>query len=90
MIYNLIQCYTLYMTVESDTKKPQDEADQGEELGNPFPVRLKKGTQKVLLDVKKKSHLDKSELIRRCVEWALPKFLSGEIPIVEVTGKLPL
>jgi hypothetical protein len=48
---------------------------------SPTPVRFSKDEEKQLRKLKEKTGLNLSELIRRAVRFATPKFMSGEINV---------
>jgi len=55
-------------------------------LPNPQPTRFDRQETKFIKDLKKAAlkssgrKLSNSEIVRRCVRFAAPKFLSGEVP----------
>lgn len=55
-----------------------------EHYSDPYPVKLDKPTEKVVLRLKKKSGFTNSEILRRAVRYAAPKFLSGEVNIADI------
>lgn len=48
---------------------------------SPVPVRLEKDEKKVIKVLAKQSGLSVSEVLRRAVRYAAPRFLSGEAPL---------
>lgn len=57
---------------------------KSKEFSDPIPVKLDTATRKVVAQVKKKTSFTNSEILRRAVRYAVPKFLSGEVNIAEV------
>ncbi len=55
--------------------------------GEPFPVRLYEPESGDVVTLKNRHGLPKSEVIRRCLFFALPKFLSGEADISRVVAQ---
>lgn len=54
--------------------------------GNPIPVRFEGDQEKQINELARKTGLSKGEIVRRACAGMLPKFLSGETPIVEVVA----
>ena len=55
------------------------------DCSNPIPTRFDREEKKVIKDLKKAAKasgrkLSHSEIVRRCVRFAAPKFLTGEVP----------
>lgn len=50
--------------------------------GSAIPTRFNPAEEQFLSDLKEQTKLPKSELIRRAVRFAGPKFLSGEVNIL--------
>jgi hypothetical protein len=53
-------------------------------LGDPIPVRLRGDDERRLDELKGKTNLSRSDLLRRAAQYALPLFLSGEVSVVSV------
>lgn len=53
-------------------------------LSDPYPVKLDHSTDSVVKKLKTKTGLSHSEILRRAVRYAAPKFLSGEVNVAEV------
>jgi hypothetical protein len=51
----------------------------------PYPVKLDSGSLEISKRIKKKTHLSRSDILRRAIQFALPKFESGEVDILTVT-----
>lgn len=53
-------------------------------MGKPKPVRFSGGDEHLLAELHDQTGLDQTELIRRAVRFACPKFLTGEVNILDV------
>lgn len=58
-------------------------------LSNPYPVKLDWATKEVIEALKKRTKLSASEILRRAVRFSAPKFLSGEVSILDFTDEMP-
>lgn len=61
---------------------------------NPIPTRFDREEKKVIKNLKKAAKasgrkLSHSEIVRRCVRFAAPKFLSGEVPFSDPIVVVP-
>ena len=52
---------------------------------SPVPFRPDAAMVEALALLSERTQLPKADIIRRAVAFALPKFLSGEVPIVSAT-----
>lgn len=64
------------------------EADRNEKL-TPIPVRPTAEMARDVQRLHELSNLPKADIIRRACQFALPKFLSGEVSIVELKEMEP-
>ena len=53
------------------------------EKTDPIPVKLDWATKRIVDQLKRKSGLSRSEVLRRAIRFSAPKFLSGEASILE-------
>lgn len=51
---------------------------------HPQPVRFDPSEDKLLRDIAKETNLSLAEIIRRCCQYAAPKFLSGAVSIMNL------
>jgi hypothetical protein len=51
----------------------------------PIPVKLDRATGDVISELKRVSRLTTSEILRRAVRFSAPKFLSGEVPLIDLS-----
>jgi hypothetical protein len=58
--------------------------------GDPVPVRFDEREEKFLRDLALTTGLKKAEIIRRAGRYAFPKFISGEINMLEVVPEVEL
>lgn len=56
------------------------------EKTDPFPVKLDRPTALIVERLKKKTGLNRSEILRRAIRFAAPKFLSGEVSVMDAGG----
>lgn len=61
-------------------------AEERSKYSQPFPVRLTDACEQKLTELAEKTGMTKSELIRRACAWAIPKFSTGEIPVIHPEG----
>ena len=54
-----------------------------ENSNNPIPCRLDPPEREGVLDVNRKTGLSQAEIIRRCLRFSLPKFVSGEVNLLD-------
>ena len=54
--------------------------------GKAIPTRFNPEEESFIIDLKKQTDLSKSEIIRRAVRFAGPKFLSGEVNLMTLIG----
>ena len=52
--------------------------------GDPIPVRFDGAEEKFLNEIAATTGLKKAEIIRRAARFAFPKFMSGEINMLDV------
>lgn len=69
----------------STRSSPAKKRKKSERYDDPIPVKLDKPTGRVVRDLKKMSSFQVSEILRRAVRYAAPKFLSGEVNMSEVS-----
>lgn len=56
--------------------------------GDPVPVRFGGTEEKFLADLAASTGLKKAEIIRRAARFAFPKFMSGEINMLDVSPEV--
>lgn len=55
--------------------------------GTPFPFRLPPLETGDVMALKARYGLNKSEIVRRCLYYSLPRFLSGEVDITRIVSR---
>jgi hypothetical protein len=60
------------------------DAKQASAYADPVPVRLDHRTAELVTELAQASGLNKSEILRRAVRYAIPRFLSGEADLVRL------
>ena len=60
---------------------------KGQYHGNPIPIRLDPQQQQLIEDYQDRIGLSKSFIIRRCISYALEKFVSEEVSILTLLKK---
>lgn len=67
-------------------RKPTQEKKRkkSKRFGDPIPVKLDLPTDKIVHELIGKTSLGQSEVLRRAIRYAAPKFLSGEVNIADV------
>jgi predicted DNA-binding protein len=55
--------------------------------GNPIPIRLEKEQAELLQQFQAKTGLGKSFIIRRCISYALTRFVNDEVDILTLKDK---
>jgi predicted DNA-binding protein len=57
------------------------------QTGNPIPIRLQEEQAELLQQFQAKTGLGKSFIIRRCINYALRKFVNDEVDILTLERK---
>jgi len=86
-IFQNNSCVPLYIAIHRiamKSKAPIKPVKESSALGNPKAIRFSESDEAMIAEMKKLTRLDASEVVRIAVQYAVPKFLSGEAKISDL------